>query len=112
MTLSQLVEEAPKRFQAVRKIPVDPAHKQEIVAQAQALLCQTLGSQVLAENWLDGLRIELAEGWVIVRPSGTENVIRVQADAPTQARADELVAIGAACVEQALKQAREEGGKR
>ncbi len=40
----------------------------------------------------DGLRLTWADRWVHVRPSGTEPVIRVIAEAPTEPEAEELVA--------------------
>jgi phosphomannomutase len=41
----------------------------------------------------DGLRLAWPEerGWLHVRPSGTEPVVRLIAEAPTEARARELV---------------------
>ncbi len=40
----------------------------------------------------DGLRLAWADRWVHVRPSGTEPIVRVIAEAPTAAEAHELVA--------------------
>lgn len=40
----------------------------------------------------DGLRLAWADRWVHVRPSGTEPIIRVIAEAPTEPEAEELVA--------------------
>ena len=40
----------------------------------------------------DGLRLAWPDRWVHVRPSGTEPIVRVIAEAPTRAAADELVA--------------------
>jgi phosphomannomutase len=39
----------------------------------------------------DGLRFERGEEWVHVRPSGTEPVVRIIAEAPVEARALELI---------------------
>jgi len=39
----------------------------------------------------DGLRVSWADRWVHVRPSGTEPIVRVIAEAPSQAEAQELV---------------------
>ena len=39
----------------------------------------------------DGIRFAWADRWVHVRPSGTEPVVRVIAEAPTEATARELV---------------------
>ncbi len=40
----------------------------------------------------DGYRLDFDDGWVLVRPSGTEPLIRIYAEASTQERATELVA--------------------
>jgi phosphomannomutase len=40
----------------------------------------------------DGVRIDFADGWVHLRASNTEPIVRIIAEAPTRARADELVA--------------------
>jgi len=42
-------------------------------------------------NIVDGLRVEFPDSWVLIRPSGTEPVIRVIAEATSGARADELI---------------------
>jgi len=47
-----------------------------------------------AEDRQDGLRLALADRWVHVRPSGTEPVVRIIAEAPTRAAAEELIAQG------------------
>ena len=39
----------------------------------------------------DGLRVSWADRWVHVRPSGTEPIVRVIAEAPSQREAEELV---------------------
>jgi phosphomannomutase len=39
----------------------------------------------------DGLRLSWADRWVHVRPSGTEPIVRVIAEAPTAEQARELV---------------------
>ena len=44
-----------------------------------------------AVDQTDGLRFERGEEWVHVRPSGTEPVVRIIAEAPAEARALELI---------------------
>ena len=43
-----------------------------------------------AANRLDGLRLDLPDGWLHVRPSNTEPIVRVIAEAATPERAGEL----------------------
>jgi phosphomannomutase len=40
----------------------------------------------------DGLRLDWPDRWVHVRPSGTEPIVRVIAEAPTEAEAQDLIA--------------------
>ncbi|MEF8976116.1 MAG: phosphoglucosamine mutase [Halapricum sp.] len=44
-------------------------------------------------NTIDGYRLEFNDGWVLARPSGTEPLIRVYAEAHDPDRADELAAL-------------------
>jgi phosphomannomutase len=44
------------------------------------------------EDRQDGLRLALSDRWIHIRPSGTEPVVRLIAEAPTRAAAEELVA--------------------
>ena len=44
-----------------------------------------------AVDMQDGLRLSWGDRWVHVRPSGTEPIVRVIAEAPTSAAAHELV---------------------
>jgi phosphomannomutase len=47
-------------------------------------------------NTDDGLRLTWKDKWIHLRPSGTEHIIRVIAEAPTRVAAEELVARGRA----------------
>ena len=42
----------------------------------------------------DGLRLSWADRWLHIRPSGTEPIVRLIAEAPTPAEAEALVAAG------------------
>jgi phosphomannomutase len=41
-------------------------------------------------NTIDGVKIDFAEGWVHLRKSNTEPIVRVYTEAPTQEKADQL----------------------
>ena len=51
---------------------------------------------------VDGLGVFLKEGWVLVRPSGTEPVIRITCEAPTQDRVKDILERARAAVEDAI----------
>jgi phosphomannomutase/phosphoglucomutase len=42
----------------------------------------------------DGVRVMFEDGWLLIRPSGTEPVFRVFSEAKTSGRAEELAALG------------------
>ncbi|HEX8298284.1 MAG TPA: hypothetical protein VF594_03915, partial [Rubricoccaceae bacterium] len=52
------------------------------------------GAAVTKAETLDGFKFRTEDGWLLFRPSGTEPVLRVYAEAPTQDRADALVQWG------------------
>ncbi len=54
-----------------------------------------------APDLQDGLRLATGDRWIHVRPSGTEPVVRIIAEAPTAAAADELIARGRAALKEA-----------
>jgi len=54
-------------------------------------------------NELDGLRFEFAEGWLLIRASGTEPAIRVLAEAESEQHARSLLNMGLAVLKDAAK---------
>jgi phosphomannomutase/phosphoglucomutase len=69
-------------------------------AVLEALLGLVRGRKV---DTIDGVKIQEADGWVLVRPSGTEPLFRVYAEARTEERARALATEGAELVKRALK---------
>jgi len=51
---------------------------------------------------LDGVRVEVRDGWFLVRASGTQPLVRVTAEAATSERADELLDTARDLVQDAL----------
>jgi len=86
--VSALVEEVPRYVMIKTKVEgeMDAARFTERFAGARI-------------NSIDGVRADFDDGWVHVRPSNTEPVVRVIAEAQTQERAQQLVdeATAAAC---------------
>ena len=73
-----------------------PVYQQERVAlavpKAKALKgIKKLAAQYEGVDFTDGLKIGLPQrSWVLVRPSGTEDVVRVSAEAPSSEKANQL----------------------
>jgi phosphomannomutase len=59
------------------------------LAEVYSALREAFGDAEVDEQ--DGLRLAWADRWVHVRPSGTEPIVRVIAEAPTEAAARELI---------------------
>lgn len=55
---------------------------------------------------VDGLGISLKEGWVLVRPSGTEPVVRITCEARTPRQAEETMKRAKAVVAEAIQRTR------
>jgi phosphoglucosamine mutase len=62
-------------------------------------------TEVEEVNKVDGLRLELSQGWVLIRPSGTEPIIRVTAEGRTKSDVDFLMEKGRMLVKDALVKA-------
>jgi len=88
-TVSQLVAEIPAYVMIKTKLPCPAEAADEI---AEATRRQFAARTDAAFNDADGLRIDLPEGWVCVRASNTEPILRIIAEAPAEAAANELVA--------------------
>lgn len=78
------------------KVSCTNALKKAIMAQLKESI-HFLGSAEI--NTIDGLRIEFSDSWMLIRPSGTEPVIRVIAESTSRARADELIEKGTELVQ-------------
>jgi len=52
----------------------------------------------------DGLKVNFADGWLLVRPSGTEPKIRITAEAKSEQRARELYELGTKSIKECLEE--------
>lgn len=53
---------------------------------------------------IDGIRVDLTDGWILVRPSGTEPSIRITVEAKTSIRARKMLKSGLKIVNQTIKE--------
>lgn len=69
---------------------------QENLAQVQANPPENFAGQpVQSVNRLDGCKLQMADGsWFLLRPSGTEPLVRCYGEAPSQERLQELIIAG------------------
>ncbi len=84
-TLSELVAELPAYHIVKDKGPADPARLPQLFAALEKHWPEATA------NHLDGLRLDWTDRWVHVRPSNTEPIVRVIAEAPRAEEAKRLV---------------------
>ena len=84
--LSALVDEMPRYEMIKDKLDLPDGH--DAADGAQRVARHFAGQDI---NTADGIRVDLDDGWVHLRPSNTEPIIRIIAEARTKARARELI---------------------
>jgi phosphomannomutase/phosphoglucomutase len=97
-SLSDLVKDVPK-FCLRRDTLACPV---ELRAQVLARVAERLGRGGGRVETLDGVKVTSPKGWVLLRPSGTEPIFRVSAEAKDDADARTLVSEGLRTVREAL----------
>ena len=85
-TVSDAVQSIPRYAIVKEKFPMDP----RMVGQLGPRLNKCFASQQIDEQ--DGVRIDYSDRWIHVRPSNTEPILRLIAEASTEADARSLIA--------------------
>ncbi|MDR1721431.1 MAG: phosphoglucosamine mutase [Methanobrevibacter sp.] len=88
--LSKLVEELPVYYSEKMKIECADDIKEEVMAKI-AKEVEKLGFEL---DTTDGVKIFKEEGWVIIRPSGTEPIFRCFSESKSQEKATEMAKWG------------------
>ncbi len=101
-SLEELDSQFPSYFQGKEKVACPNELKQDLLARVASLAptdaeCETV----------DGVKLRYTDGWVLLRPSGTEPIFRVFAEAKTESRAKRLIENGLSLVEDALEEIKE-----
>lgn len=97
-SLSRLIEELPVYYSEKMKIECPDELKQEIM---QKIAEETKEFEV---DTTDGVKIIKDDGWIIIRPSGTEPIFRCFAEAKTPEEAKEMAEWGISLVSKFLDQ--------
>ena len=87
--LSKLVAQIPAYALVKTKFPCPAGAAPEVAARTRKAFAERTGASF---NDADGLRIDLPEGWVSVRSSNTEPIMRIMAEAKERATAERLIA--------------------
>ncbi|MFX0168788.1 MAG: phosphoglucosamine mutase [Candidatus Hodarchaeota archaeon] len=97
-TLEQLDNRFPNYFQIKESV----ACKNELKKPLLEMLSLLVPSDAECEL-LDGVKLRYSEGWILLRPSGTEPIFRIFAEASTQNQAKNLANKGLRVVKDALE---------
>ncbi|HEY4705483.1 MAG TPA: phosphoglucosamine mutase, partial [Thermoplasmata archaeon] len=94
--MSALLAELPAYSLHKTSVHYPPPERDAILARLKGL------AKGLRVNDIDGVKVHYDDGWVLVRPSGTEPIFRIFAEAKTDARAKALAAEGEALLRRAM----------
>ncbi len=97
-SLSILLGELPQYFNEKLKTSCPNEKKAQVI---QIILEKTKEYTAVT---IDGTKIMTEDGWVLIRPSGTEPLFRSFAEAKTQERAKELAEWGISLIKEAQKE--------
>ncbi|MDI3502848.1 MAG: phosphomannomutase / phosphoglucomutase [Archaeoglobi archaeon] len=92
--LEIMAEEGKPISELVRGIPEYYMVKKKIPCRDKMRLLEGLRKEFPDANFTDGARIEFDDGWLLIRPSGTEPIARIFAEGKSRRRAEELVEMG------------------
>jgi len=100
-TLSEMVADVPDYPTLRDKVPCPNKAKGRVMDGVSSSNSRGF-TDVRNVTAVDGVRIELEDGWALIRPSGTEPVIRVTVEAREEKRAKELMESSRSLVESLL----------
>jgi len=94
--LSRIFDEVGVWEYARLDVHLDPARAAEIVGRVKSAMPRKIaGSRVAGRDDRDGVKFLFEDdSWLLLRPSGTEPVLRIYSEAPTVARVRELLEAG------------------
>jgi len=92
--LSALIATLPRYHLSKTKTPLPRTVKERVLAQVR----ETLEAESVSLVTVDGLKAYYPDGWLLVRPSGTEPICRVFAEARSPERSKALMGHGVALV--------------
>ena len=92
-TLSEFAKSVPEYFNSKTKTVC-----KNLTATMERVTADVL-ENVAKVDTMDGVKIWYDDGWVLIRPSGTEPIVRIFAESKTKAKAEELMLEGLELVE-------------
>ena len=84
---SELFARLPRYYAVKKKVPMPREKALRVVEKIKEIYSAQPGVKVIT---VDGVRVEGDDYWFLVRPSGTEPVLRIMVEARDRARAEEI----------------------
>ncbi len=100
----QMVSEG-KFYEILKEIPSYPTKRVKIPCEDElkSILMEKLKETISGEiDTTDGIRIRTDDGWILIRPSGTEPYVRITAEGKDEKTLNELVKMGKAWIKEAM----------
>jgi len=97
-TLSDLIKALPSYHQKKDKIPCPNKLKEK----AMQFIAENVGKAKDIIT-IDGVKLIYEDGWILIRPSGTEPIFRIFVEATTYEKAEKMMTEGKELVKKALK---------
>jgi phosphoglucosamine mutase len=98
--LSELAERVPRYPMLKDRIPYDPKKRAAVEGKILKALARLKPDEI---QRLDGARAVFEDGWILIRPSGTEPKVKIVVEGRDAAAAKELFKSASAAVKGALK---------
>jgi phosphoglucosamine mutase len=89
--IRQFFQDIPRLFFEKARVSCPNELKESVMARVKEKAHILAPDEI---NTLDGLRLEFADSWMLIRASGTEPVIRVISESMSQKQTDELISKG------------------
>ncbi len=89
-TLSQFRQRFPNYFMSKQKIDLGLKGREALDSIFSDIAAMYRPAEA---NTLDGLKLDFEDSWVHLRPSNTEPIVRIYAEAPSKSRAEELAGL-------------------
>jgi phosphoglucosamine mutase len=78
----------------IAEVDTYPIRRDSVETDEKAAVMDRISERVTAEyddvSTLDGVRVDLGDGWFLLRASGTQPLVRITAEARDEGRADEI----------------------
>jgi len=97
-TLSDLLQELPQYYQRKEKIQCPQSLKGSVMNYIKNNIKET--DEIIT---IDGLKIIHPDGWILIRPSGTEPILRIFAEAESEERTNQIMNEGLKIIKKALR---------